>query len=128
MTALLGYPLCLGYYQNRHDSFICFTHANILPKPCALWSVWYGKFFPCLLCRGITLRPKGLRQIGSSGNHYRLALYDPQGNQRDALYFNAPGNLEAKHQWSILSCVWSKTQSLEGVLSWDIVVKEIWPG
>lgn len=86
-----------------------------------------GNPSPIFCAKGITLRPKGLRQIGSSGNHYRLALYDPQGNQRDALYFNAPQNLEARISGSFCLVFGLKPNLWRGAVTWDIVIKEVWP-
>ncbi|MEC8835311.1 MAG: hypothetical protein VXX18_03145, partial [Bacteroidota bacterium] len=86
-----------------------------------------GNSSPVFCAEGITIRANGLRSLGSSGSHYRLTLCDPQGNQRDALYFNAPGNLKETIRGSFCLVFGLRPNLWRGVLSWDIVVKEIWP-
>ena len=85
-----------------------------------------GNPSPVFCADGITLKPNGLRGLGSSGNHYRLTLCDPQGNQRDALYFNAPKNLQEIIKGPFCLVFGLKPNLWRGVLSWDIVVKKIW--
>ena len=85
-----------------------------------------GNSSPVFCAEGITLRSNGLRSLGSSGSHYRLTLCDPQGNQRDALYFNAPRNLKEIISGPFCLVFSLRTNLWRGVLSWDIVIKEIW--
>ena len=86
-----------------------------------------GNSSPIFCAEDITLKSNGLRSLGSSGNHYRLTLCGPQGNQRDALYFNAPGNLEEIISAPFRLVFGLRPNLWRGVVSWDILIKEIWP-
>lgn len=82
---------------------------------------------PTFCTEGITIKPGGLRRIGSSGRHYRMTTCDRQGRQRDALYFNAPNNLEELISRPFCLVFRIQPNLWRGVLTWDIVVKEVWP-
>ena len=86
-----------------------------------------GNPSPTFCTEGITIKAKGLRSLGSSGNHYRLALCDQQGFERDALYFNAPSNLKEIVQGPFCLVFGLRPNLWRGVLSWDIIIKELWP-
>ena len=86
-----------------------------------------GNPSPTFCTEGITIKAKGLRGLGSSGNHYRLALCDQQGFERDALYFNAPSNLKEIVQGPFCLVFGLRPNLWRGVLSWDIIIKELWP-
>lgn len=86
-----------------------------------------GNPSPTFCTEGVTVKTKGIRSLGSSGNHYRLTLSDPLGNQRDALYFNAPSNLEEIINGPFCLVFGLRPNLWKGMLSWDIVAEEIWP-
>lgn len=86
-----------------------------------------GNPSPTFYVDGVTVKKKGIRSLGSSGNHYRLTLVDPLGNQRDGLYFNAPNDLDVMINGPFCLVFGLRPNLWRGVLSWDIMVKEIWP-